>query len=297
MRCSKVLLAALLPLLLALGGACPPYCDNPCHELKGDPARECAGCTTERCRPGAPDFESRVEEQVEGRQVCNTFCNNPCSELSGDVTHECGGCLAEECRPGAPDFARKHNPPAVAAGADPQRAGPAVAPSACAGCSNLGGARVCRQLAAAGECTGPQRPQMALHCARACGRCECREGDASTNPVEEEEQEDGAAPDEHILDVGPPPDDLRSLDDDRPSSQSWNTPLSAAAECPSEDALRRLLSTRCDRLEDASRLKTRGFVVVRHAVPMHELQAMREFVDAISRPVQLLCGASDVQPH
>ena len=56
-------------------------------------------------------------------------------------------------------------------------------------------------------------------------------------------------------------------------------------------------SGHCADLEDVSRLKDRGFFVLRGAVPRDELEAMGHFVESLPAPTKFLCGASDVQPH
>ena len=50
-------MAAVVSLLCA-AQHCEPWCDNPCHELKGDHHYECGGCTkgTARCHTGAKGF-------------------------------------------------------------------------------------------------------------------------------------------------------------------------------------------------------------------------------------------------
>ena len=53
----------------------------------------------------------------------------------------------------------------------------------------------------------------------------------------------------------------------------------------------------CGNLEDVSRVKDRGFFVIRKAFSENDLTEVQSHLNAISYPNRYLCGASDVQPR
>ena len=139
-----------------------------------------------------------------------------------------------------------------------------------ASCRDLGGSYLCEKLRAQGYCT-KYRDDMARHCAKSCDICYAfQPSSCGTQKVCTESLT------------------TRHFDRAYEKGQSQNR-CSAVASLLRKEA--------CDEgLEDESRVRDRGYFVVRNFVPPEELTLLKKFVYDLPPATRLLCGASDVQP-
>lgn len=186
--------------------------------------------------------------------LCEPWCEDACSNLNGNAAVECGECKEPQysCRPGAPDFADFPVEQAVLeVPVEPIGTNDRL-------CHDVLGQEECDQNVRDGRCT--EAPTyMAILCPRTCQLCDHDLGGATWMKC----------PSDNCMQA--------SLDDFREQG---------ASSCPDAEKFDEMVARRCDDLEDQSRLKDRGFFVVRNAVPAKELSRMVAHVRSIPHPTQ-----------
>ena len=238
------------------------------------------------------------------QMACLQHCIHPCHELSGGdraLLSECGDCEAARfhCRPtmnGFPDalLAAWHGEAASASSSARAReadtpggtlsneGGPTVG----AVCEDAAFSWLCMRLAQRGACSAAAHAR-AMHeaCRQSCGLCANEapgRHDGESESGEESCSEGGGG--QASCEEGGGVCELSGGGSGSDSGESGGgSDTGATAPMRSQEQW-------CGAPSDESQLPTRGYVVLRGAVPADELRAMQRYVSSLGLPRRRLCG-------